>query len=54
MALIAEAPIDEYYTRTFGPDEIIDLFPISFARMKADLFSFKQLQDPTCSKCAGN
>jgi len=37
--LIAEAPIDELYTWTFGPDEIIDLFPISFGRMKVDFFS---------------
>jgi len=29
-ASIEKAPMDEFYTWTFGPDEIIDLFPISF------------------------
>jgi len=37
-APIAEAPMNEFYIWTFGPDEIIDLFPISFGRMKVDLF----------------
>jgi len=37
-ASIAEAPMDEFYTWTFGYDEIIDHFPISFGRMKADFF----------------
>ena len=27
----------DFYTLTFGPDEIIDLFPISFGRMQVDL-----------------
>jgi len=49
-----EAPMDEFYTRTFGPDEIIDLFPISFGRMKVDFFFRKLLLDPTCCRCAGN
>jgi len=34
-APIAEAPMDQFYTWTFGPDEISDLFPISFVTMKA-------------------
>ena len=37
-APIVEAPMDQFYTWTFGPDEIIDLFPISFGRMKVDFF----------------
>jgi len=37
-APIEEAPMDEVYTWTFGPDEIIDLFPISFGRMKVAFF----------------
>ena len=35
---IEEAPMDEFYTWTLGPDEIIDLFPISSGRMKVDFF----------------
>jgi len=53
-APIAEAPMDEFYTWTFGLDEIINLFPISFSRMKADFVFSKLLQDPTCSKDAAN
>jgi len=53
-APIAEAPMDEFYTWRFGRDEIIDLFPISFSRLKADFFFCKLLLDPTCSKCAAN
>jgi len=37
-APIEEAPMDEFYTWTFGPDAKINLFPISFARMKVDSF----------------
>jgi len=37
-APMEEAAMDEFYTWTFGPDEIIDLFPISFGRMKVDSF----------------
>jgi len=40
-APIEEAPIDEFYTWTFSPDEIIALFPISFGRMQVDLFFCK-------------
>jgi len=53
-APIKEAPMDEFYTRTFGPDEIIDLFPISFGRMKVDFCFCKLLLDPTCYRCAAN
>ena len=53
-APIAEAPMDEFYTWTFGLDEIINLFPISFGRMKAEFFFCKLLLDPTCSKSAAN
>jgi len=53
-APIQEAPIDEFYTWTFGPDEIIDFFPISFGRMKVEFFFCKLLQDPTCCRCAAN
>ena len=53
-ASIAEAPMDKFCTRTFGPDEIINLFSISFGRMKADFFFCKLLPDPTCGKCAAN
>jgi len=38
-APMAEAPMDEFYTWTLGPDEIINLFPISFGRMEADFLS---------------
>jgi len=38
-APIEEAPMDEFYTWTLAPDEIIDLFPISFGRIKVDFFS---------------
>jgi len=54
MAPIEEAPMDEFYTWTFGPDEIINLFSISFGRMKVDLFFCELLLDSTCSKCAAN
>jgi len=53
-APIDEAPMDEFYTWTFGPDEIIDLFPISFGRIKVDFFFCKVLLDPTCCRCAAN
>jgi len=53
-APIEETPMDEFYTWTFGPDEIIDLFPISFGRMKVEFFIFKLLLDPTCCRCAAN
>jgi hypothetical protein len=53
-AQIKEAPMDEFYTWTFGPDEIIDLFPISFGRMKVDFFFCKLLLDPTCCRYAAN
>jgi len=53
-ALIEEAPMDEFYTWTFGPDEIIDLFPISFGRIKVDFFFCKLLLDPSCCRCAAN
>jgi len=53
-APIAKAPMDEFYTWTFGPDEIIDLFTSSFGRIKVDFFFCKLLLDPTCSKCAAN
>jgi len=33
-APIEEAPIAEFYTWTFGPDELMDRFPISFGRIK--------------------
>ena len=33
FADVEEAPMDQFYTWTFGHDEIIDLFPISFGRM---------------------
>jgi len=54
MGPIDEAPIDEVYTWIFGPDEIIDHFPISFGRMKVNLFFCKLLLDPTCCRCAAN
>jgi len=38
MAPIEEAAMDEFYTWTFGPDEISDIFPISFGRMKVHFF----------------
>ena len=53
-APIAEAPMPQFYRWTFGPDEIINLFPISFGRMKADFVFCKLLLDPTCSKYAAN
>jgi len=53
-APIEEAPMDEVYTWTFGPDEIIDLFPISFGRMKVDFSFCMLLLDPTCCTCAAN
>jgi len=53
-APIEEAPMDEFYTWTFGPDEISDLFPISFERMKVDFIFCKLLLDPTCCTCAAN
>jgi hypothetical protein len=53
-ASIAEAPMDEFYTWTFGPDEIINLFSISFGRMTADFFFCKLLPDPTSGKCTAN
>jgi len=40
-APITEAPMDEFYTWRFGPNEIINLFPISFGGMKADFFFCK-------------
>jgi len=51
---IEEAPMNECYTWTFGPDEIIDLFPISFRRIKVDFLFCKLLLDPTCCRCAAN
>jgi len=53
-AAIEEAPMNEFYTWTFGPDEIIDLFPISFGRMKVDFFFCKLLLDLTCCRYAAN
>jgi len=53
-APIEAAPMDEFYTWTFGPDEISDLFPISFGRTKVDIFFRKLLLDPTCCSCAAN
>jgi len=53
-APIEEAPMDEFYTWIFGTDEIIDLFPISFGRMKVDFFFCKLLLDPTGYRCAAN
>ena len=53
-APIEEAPIHEFYTWTFGPDEIIDLFPISFGRMNVDFFFCKLLLDPTGCRYAAN
>jgi len=53
-AAIQEAPIDEFYIWTCGPDEIIDLIPISFRRMKLELFSCMLLLDPTYCRCAAN
>jgi len=38
-APIEEAPMEKFYTWTFGPDEIIDLCPISFDTMKVAFFS---------------
>ena len=54
MDPIAGAPMDKFYTWTFGPDEIIEHFPISFGRMKAHFFFYKLLLDPTCSKWAAS
>jgi len=54
MAPLAESPIDEFYTCTFGHHKIINLFPISFGRMKADFFFCQLFLDPTCSKCTAN
>jgi len=51
---IEEALMDEFYTWTFGPDEISDLFPISIGRMKVDFFFCELLLDPTCCRCAAN
>jgi len=51
-APIEEAPMHEFYTWTFGLDEIIDLFPLSFGRMKVDIFFCKLLLNPTCCRCA--
>jgi len=51
---IAEAPMNQFYNWTFGPDEMIDLFPICIGRMKADVFFSKLLLDSTCSKCAAD
>jgi len=53
-APIAEAPMDAFYTSTFDPDEIINLFPICLGRMKVDMLLCKLLLDPTCSKCTAN
>jgi len=53
-APIEEAPMDVFYTWTIRPDEIIDLFPISFGRMKVDFVFCKLLLDPTCCRCAAN
>ena len=53
-APIAEAPMAEFYTWPLGPDERINLFPISSGRMKAAFFFCKLLVDSTCSKCAAN
>ena len=53
-APIEEAPMDEFYTETFGPNEIINLFPISFSRMKVGFFFCKLLLDPTCWRSAAN
>jgi hypothetical protein len=53
-ALIAQAPMDEFYIWTFGRNEIINLFSITFGRMTADLFFCKLLPDPTCGKCTAN
>jgi len=53
-APIEKAPMDEFYSLTFGPDEISALFPFSFGRMKVDFFFRKLLQDPTCGKCVAN
>jgi len=46
-APIGEAPMGESCAWTFGRDEIIDLFPISFGKMKVDFFFCKRLLDPT-------
>jgi len=53
-APIEEAPMDELYTWTFGPDEIINLFPFSFGRMQGDFVFCKVLLDPTCCWCVAN
>jgi len=53
-ASIEEAPMEGVYTWTFAPYEIIDLFPISFDRMKVEFFFSKLLLDPTCCRCAAN
>jgi len=53
-APIAQAAMDEFYAGIFGPDKTINLFPISFSRIKADFLFCKLLLDPTCSKCAAN
>jgi len=49
-APIAEAPMDEFYTWTFDPDAIINLFPIAFTRMKMEVFFCKLLLDSTCGE----
>jgi len=48
MASIAEAPMEEFHTWTFGPDESINLFTISFGRMKADFFFCEPSLHPAC------
>jgi len=48
MASIAEAPMEEFHTWTFGPDESINLFTISFGRMKADFFFCEPSLYPAC------
>ena len=53
-APIKEAPMDAFYTWPFGPDEMIDLFPIFFGRMEVDFFFCKLLLDPTCCRGAAN
>jgi len=37
-APIKEAPMDEFYTWTFGPDEIIDIFPTFLCQNQGGLF----------------
>jgi len=53
-APIEEAPMNEFYTWTFGLDEIIDLVPFSFGRMVVGFFFCKLLLDPTCCRGAAN